>query len=180
MKKVISLLLCIVLVSGCGKQPAVELAPINVLPSAPTIDNKVLLDPKNFPATNVTHNHYTLIEFNGDKLAELWSKTPQKVKYAIYGVSAFIVLLLSAHGVFSFLARLGILKDHSAVTSIKVDTSGSTLKGEVSLQAGSSVSIDPSNNSVAIDQNNGHNLVVTTRSSRPASSVPSSDSPPSG
>jgi hypothetical protein len=105
MKKVISLLLCIVLVSGCGKQPAGELAPTNVLPSSVTNN----------------YNYYKLIEFNGDsfdRLAELWSKIPQKVKYGIYGVSAFVVLLFSAHGLFSFLARIGVVTDYHRATGI--------------------------------------------------------------
>ncbi|MCA6079483.1 MAG: hypothetical protein LE169_01110 [Endomicrobium sp.] len=80
-------------ISGCAKQPAGEQAPINVLPSSPTIGNKVVLDPKSFPATN-----NKLIEFNGNKRAMLWSEIPQKVKYVIYASAFFI--LLSAHVIF--------------------------------------------------------------------------------
>ena len=101
-------MLCIGLVSGCTKQPAGGKSPTNVLPS---------------PATDVTinHIHYKLIEFNGDSfdgLAKLWSKIPQKVQYCIYGVSAFVGLLLSAHVVFSFLARIGVVTDYHRITGI--------------------------------------------------------------
>ncbi|MCA6080004.1 MAG: hypothetical protein LE169_03860 [Endomicrobium sp.] len=96
-------------ISGCAKQPAGEQAPINVLPSSPKIDNNVVLDPKSFPATNVIHNHYKLIN---------------KVKYGIYCVGAFIVLLLSAHVIFNYKSPkpkeqkkrcyIGVSKEYSA------------------------------------------------------------------
>jgi hypothetical protein len=117
MKKVLSLLLCIVLISGCTKQPpAGELPPINVLPSLPMVENKVLLDAKSFPATkvisNITDNHYSLIELNGDKLVEKWDLVPRHVRYLMCTALFIIVVATAFTKIVGLLAFFGLMRDH--------------------------------------------------------------------
>lgn len=149
MKRVISLLLCIVLISGCTKQPAGEQAQINVLPSSPTIDNKVVLDPKSFPATNVINNNYNLklIEFNGDKLGAMWGAVPKYVKYPIYTALSIIAVVTVLSKIFGLLAFFGLMTDHRNDDLTALRNSGISLKLA-------------SNQQVQIDQSNGHNVVV--------------------